>query len=65
MIFLSRGFLGSRPRTGLETLYFHVDTEIDIDHEVLRVLFEKFSHALHIQIIIDGLAKPQKESIVP
>ena len=48
MIFLSRVFLGSRPRTGLETLYFHagdVDTEIDIDYEVLRVLFEKFSHA--------------------
>ena len=66
--FSLEGFFGSRPRTGLETLYFHardVDTEIDIDYEVLRVLFEKFSHASHIQIIIDGLAKPQKESIVP
>ena len=42
-------FLGSRPGACLEAFYFHarddVDTEIDIDYQVLRGLFEKFSHA--------------------
>ena len=47
--FLSRVFFGSRPGACLEVFYFHarddVDTEIDIDYQVLRGLFEKFSHA--------------------
>ena len=42
-------FFGSRPGACLEAFYFHarddVDTEIDIDYQVLRGLFEKFSHA--------------------
>ena len=42
--------MGSRPGACLEAFYFHarddVDTEIDIDYQVLRGLFEKFSHAL-------------------
>ena len=48
MISLS-SFFGSRPGACLEVFYFHarddVDTEIDIDYQVLRGLFEKFSHA--------------------